>query len=493
MSATLGRLSAHLAEPADAPATTQLVELINRTINPPDRLSADDVHIRAMFIVSNEVNSFGGCFPADEHRHLCRLLPDSPVMVGHRKDKLPIGRTFHAEIVERSGASWVKTYFYWLRKADGSETLRENIDGGVCKECSISFTFLFPECSICGKDIRLCRHQPFETYDEGGDSQVCHFLYRRIERVLETSLVYRGAVPDTSITKDLVAGDGGREARLGSVDDLPADGEFLVTPYYEGIPIRMTGGAGRLSVARLDAGSLPDDLGASFEVAGPSGFSEAVGYLVGLRGKERCRTEHLERFLDGGSSPVTRVEARLLPPAGTTLTQPCDGNARYAVRWARCQRTSRDDIEAVSVKLATRDGVRIWTGGEEPVVSAGYRFLPDETAAPAEGGYRLVMAASTGAARILLSWHGEQTSFDIRQFNLRRFDRGGRFVADRVQAGTRNTASGQGTAINGRIAALAAADDTLTVECAGRVSGTVRIRPVRIDGRRLYLIYRVGG
>ena len=488
MNATLGRLSARLAEPSEAPATTPLVDLINETINPPDRLSAEDVHIRAMFIVSNEVNSFGGCFPADEHRHLCRLLPDSPVMVGHRKDKLPIGRTFHAEIVERSGASWVKTYFYWLRKADGSETLRENIDGGVCKECSISFTFLFPECSICGKDIRLCRHQPFETYDEDGDSRVCHFRYRRIERVLETSLVYRGAVPDTSITKELVAGDSAREALLDSVDDLPADGEFLVTPYYEGIPIRMTDRGGRLSVARFDAGSLPGDFGGSFEIDGGSPVGEAVGYLVGLRGKERCRTEQLERFLDGGASPVTRVEARLLPPDGRTRAQACGGSARYAVRWVRCRRTARDEIEAVSRKLATRDGVRIWAGGEEPVVSAGYRFLPGETAAIPACGYRLILPASTGMARLLLSWQGVESSFDIRQFNLRRFDRGGRFVADRAETG----AAGRGTVINGRIASLAAEDDTVTLECAGRVSGTVMIRPVRIDGRRRYLMYRVG-
>ena len=120
MSATLGRLSARLAEPSDTPLPSPLVERLNRVVNPPEPLSDKDIYVRAMYIVSNEVNSFGGCFPADEHAHLCRLLPDAPVMVGHRKDKLPVGRTFHAETVERSGSRWVKTYFYWLKNAAGA-------------------------------------------------------------------------------------------------------------------------------------------------------------------------------------------------------------------------------------------------------------------------------------------------------------------------------------------------------------------------------------
>jgi hypothetical protein len=77
----------------------------------------------------------------------------------------------------------------------------ENIDGGIYKECSIGFTFALPECSICGDDIRTCEHEPMGTY---GDDQTCHFNYRKIERVLETSLVYRGAIPETGVTRELV-------------------------------------------------------------------------------------------------------------------------------------------------------------------------------------------------------------------------------------------------------------------------------------------------
>jgi len=100
-----------------------------------------------MFIVSDQVNSYGGCFPTEEHQNLTNLLIDSPVMIGHRKDSLPIARNFHAETIEKDGVNWVKVYFYWLKETDKSEDLKKKIDGGIYKECSISFLFNFPECS----------------------------------------------------------------------------------------------------------------------------------------------------------------------------------------------------------------------------------------------------------------------------------------------------------------------------------------------------------
>jgi hypothetical protein len=47
-------------------------------------------------------------------------------------------------------------------------------------------------------------------YEVNGAQLSCHFNYRKIERVLETSLVYRGAVNDTSVSKELKAGTSGR-------------------------------------------------------------------------------------------------------------------------------------------------------------------------------------------------------------------------------------------------------------------------------------------
>lgn len=202
MSASFGKITAVLAEKSEE-FSEELITLLNKNVKPPRPVAAGDVYIRAMYVVSDEINSFGGRFPADEHSRLVSLLIDSPVLAGHRKDKLPLGRNFYAACENRGGRQWVKSYFYWLKSGHGAESLRENIDGGIYKECSIGFTYFFPECSVCGYDIRRCEHQPFQKQITHGVESITHFNYRKIERVLETSLVYRGALPDTAVTKDL--------------------------------------------------------------------------------------------------------------------------------------------------------------------------------------------------------------------------------------------------------------------------------------------------
>jgi len=202
-----GILSARLAE-AEREYDKRLIDAINAGVRPPHPLKADDVYIRAMYIVSDQINSQGGCFDESELEHLSGLLIDAPVMVGHRRDSLPVARNFLAEKIIQDGQNWVKSWFYWLKDAAGAEDLRRNIDGGIYKECSISFLYRRPECSICGQDIRRCRHVPFEEYPVGeGQSAICHFKYREIERVLETSLVFRGAIPDTHMTDKLGPAD----------------------------------------------------------------------------------------------------------------------------------------------------------------------------------------------------------------------------------------------------------------------------------------------
>lgn len=198
-----GCLTASLAS-KDENYDKQLIDEINSYIKPPRPVGSNDVYIRAMYIVSDQINSQGGCFAENELDRLAQLLIDSPVMVGHQRDSLPLARNFKALQVEVEGRPWVKSYFYWMKDSDGAEDLRKNIDGGIYKECSISFIFTLPECSICGKDIRECSHVPFQEYEvEPGHREIAHFKYRNIKKVLETSLVFRGAIPNTSITDEL--------------------------------------------------------------------------------------------------------------------------------------------------------------------------------------------------------------------------------------------------------------------------------------------------
>ncbi len=209
MEELLAYVGAELRKPKEE-ISDELIFLINSRIKPPKPVTKEDIFVRTMFLVSDEVNSYGGRFPLEELFNIANLVIDSPVMVGHTKEKLPIARNFKAEVVQKDGKNWAKVWFYWLKSARDASSLKENIDHGIYKECSLGFVFEFPECSICGEDMRKCRHIPFKTYpaEKGQGTGVkeekeAYFNYRNITRVLETSLVYRGAVPNTSMSDEL--------------------------------------------------------------------------------------------------------------------------------------------------------------------------------------------------------------------------------------------------------------------------------------------------
>ena len=218
MEELLGKIEAKLQENSvgytgGEEISDELIFLINSRIKPPKPVTKEDVYIRTMFLVSDEVNSYGGRFPIEELPKIAELVIDSPVIVGHTKEKLPIARNFKAELVQRDGThpegssrgkTWVKVWFYWLKNSKDALSLKENVDHGIYKECSLGFVFEFPECGICGEDMRRCQHIPFKTYETPDGGKEGFFNYRNISKVLETSLVYRGAVPNTSMSDELL-------------------------------------------------------------------------------------------------------------------------------------------------------------------------------------------------------------------------------------------------------------------------------------------------
>ncbi|HER00519.1 MAG TPA: hypothetical protein ENO22_14375 [candidate division Zixibacteria bacterium] len=209
-----GRLLVSLSEEREFDRE-HFAEIINAAIKPPRSVRAEDIYVRAIYLVSNQVNSYGGRFPDNELQNLCELIIDSPVLVGHNRRDLPIARNFKAEVIEKGGEKWVKVWFYWLWESQGSKALLSNIDGGIYKEGSIGFIFSFPECSICGEDIRNCAHTPLKSYPSDQGEEICHYSYRKIEKVLETSLVFRGATADTRTTNELTGNSGNTRKQGG--------------------------------------------------------------------------------------------------------------------------------------------------------------------------------------------------------------------------------------------------------------------------------------
>lgn len=326
MSNLIGKITAELVE-KESVVPDYLVEKINANILPPEAVNSDNVHIRAMYVVSDQVNSFGGIFPADEHQKLIEYLIDSPVLVGHRKDSLPIARNFHAEQVVRNNANWVKVYFYWLKNSEAGEELKNNIDAGIYKECSISFIFSFPECTICGSDMRDCRHRPFHKYEvSSGEKKEAYFNYRQIDKVLETSLVYRGSINDTSITKELAFqknDDSSLSAkqspaipevsRVWSFDNFDRQGKYLVMPAYEALPVILEKSGDVIQLLQPDGTPIQrnniNKMLGSLHL--PKVDFACDSRLIGFRGKERQKISELAKLIRGEQSSVCRAELKV--------------------------------------------------------------------------------------------------------------------------------------------------------------------------------------
>ncbi|UCC79012.1 MAG: hypothetical protein JSW64_12140 [Candidatus Zixiibacteriota bacterium] len=178
-----------------------LINRINEVIKPPRLATENNVNIRAMYLLNDLVNSHGGRFERDELSALCELILDTPVMIGHNRAEAPMARTFHAELEEKGDVIWLKSYFYWPSREEGAaDEILDKIDSGILKECSISFVYTFPQCSVCSEDMRKCPHDISLSSDENARQ---YFFYRGIKEVLETSLVYKGSVKGTFVTDRL--------------------------------------------------------------------------------------------------------------------------------------------------------------------------------------------------------------------------------------------------------------------------------------------------
>lgn len=491
MNAELGKLTAYLAEPNDD-RIQELTELINRNINPPDVLRKEDVIIRAMYIVSDEINSYGGKFSAEELNRIKSLIVDSPVLIGHRKDRLPVGRNFHAELEERDGRLWVKSYFYWLRTAKGASDLKENIDGGIYKECSIGFTFSFPECSVCKKDIRSCQHEPFQKYTSN-ENEICFFSYKQVDKVLETSLVYRGAVPDTSVSKELRFLESenntsqNKIVKLESLSELSDDFLYLVTPLYESIFVSVSGNKNGVEYKDENSNKLDISFCADFKLS----ENEIVhGHLVGYRGKERCSKKQLMKYIENKSGSVTRLELKLLPTKDAEFTEYINSLNNRMLKFIPHERVAYNDLPIAIEKMRTKEGVVIWQIDNQENIRQGCFYKFEKSAKLSANSYSLESGRDSQQNVLTIYLNGTKKRFNLNHFNINRFLKGSRFIADEIEKPQSELLLSRNR-LTGNLISVKQNDDSFICQLDGVLSGRIVIQKAVLKGRKRFLIYRL--
>ncbi|HOD96543.1 MAG TPA: hypothetical protein PLQ42_12740 [Candidatus Hydrogenedentes bacterium] len=160
---------------------------VNRfTLKP---LKKEEVALFTLDLCNNKIDRHFSRFPEEELEKVNRLTPGRPLMERHDlTGTLPRGTFFRSQLHHEGGHISVRPEVYVLRIDDNRDFIL-NIEGGVYRETSISFSFRKPECSICGKDLRRCSHIPGRQY---GDA-LCHFIMRDVVDVVEGSVVSAGS------------------------------------------------------------------------------------------------------------------------------------------------------------------------------------------------------------------------------------------------------------------------------------------------------------
>ncbi len=293
-----------------------LIDEINRVAQPPQPVTVDTVYIGLLQAASNEINLQGGCFEAAELAQLAELIVDAPVMVGHQKQELPVGRVFKGEVIHRNGVPWLQAFFYWHRDQRDAEALKAGIDAGIYRECSLGFLYGKPECCICREDMRHCRHRLNEIVRLGGRDVRAFYYYKQIEKVLEVSLVYRGAVSGTRVSTLAVTDEPAslnpfwRSHAEVAFDpaqiETPLD-EILIEPLYHGVWLDITLESGKVTAMSPDGvirhHPVLDELPRCTNAAD----LRVVAQLLPVKGASRLPVEILRRVERRGGLPRCRL------------------------------------------------------------------------------------------------------------------------------------------------------------------------------------------
>jgi hypothetical protein len=214
------------------------LQLINRMAIDP--LEEDEVYVFKTLMIDDQETSY----ISKIHPNLLRtFLKDASkgvgLMLSHDTEKLPVGRTYSAELKEEydnnSGdilkSLYGEVYIGLGRNTESGMTtddIAKGISNGTIFDVSIGFSAEQFNCSCCGNDIRSwdCPHIPGKTYEIEEDGIVKN---KRCEVIVgengagnlrELSLVYAGACDRASIKRNLETYSVKSENKLSKLHDV---------------------------------------------------------------------------------------------------------------------------------------------------------------------------------------------------------------------------------------------------------------------------------
>lgn len=175
------------------------------------KVSSEEVFVFKMLLVDDSVTRNFTNYPESFQRAILKKPPKLgnwiglPMLMGRREDHETIannqvGRIFDAKLVRTPTGHIGTIGSVYIPINESTNALIDNIKAGVHREVSIGVSVELPLCSICGDDIRDCKHEPGKHYNE----ELCYIIMDGDVEGQEVSFV---AVPG-NINAEIVADDG---------------------------------------------------------------------------------------------------------------------------------------------------------------------------------------------------------------------------------------------------------------------------------------------
>lgn len=170
-------------------------------------LGQEEVYQFNLILCDNEIDRDQECFTTATLHELAPLFVGKTGIFDHdAKAENQTARIYHTQVVEDLGrtTSYGEVYAAlhakaYLIRCDKTQSLIEEIDGGIKKEVSIGCSVTDSSCSICGVSNRQggCEHQKGQTYQDG----VCYHKLEHATDAYEWSFVAVPAQREAGVQK----------------------------------------------------------------------------------------------------------------------------------------------------------------------------------------------------------------------------------------------------------------------------------------------------
>lgn len=175
-----------------------------------------DVELFAGIAATDSPFNYGSYFSVDKRqftRSALRNMLDgidvrgTPVYRDHQTNSESIGKVFGGEIQKYGDVSALTVYF-WIDKTE--DKIIQKMRSGTYREMSVSVASLDSVCSECGSavnsDLHIGKCSNLEDPHDISGRSSAYIKLKKVSPMFELSVVSRGAVPDTDVSKIAASG-----------------------------------------------------------------------------------------------------------------------------------------------------------------------------------------------------------------------------------------------------------------------------------------------